>query len=68
VKSVKGDPWGEFHKAIYALRLKFALSAHPFCTNLPEYGIKHLRTCAQLIAFSPKFECTLRFTPCAKLL
>jgi hypothetical protein len=27
--------WGGFDKAIYALRLKFARCAHPFCPNLP---------------------------------
>jgi hypothetical protein len=26
--------WGEFHKAIYALHLKFVLCAHSFCTHL----------------------------------
>jgi hypothetical protein len=56
--------WGEFHKAIYPLRLKFALCAHLFSL------IKHyvFAPYAQIIVFFPRFGCTLRFTPHAQFL
>jgi hypothetical protein len=50
---------GGFHKAIYTLRLKFALCAHLFSLILHHVFAPQ----AQLIAFSPKIECTLGFTP-----
>ncbi len=55
---------GGFHKAIYALRLKFVLWAHLF--SLIQHHV--FAPYAQLIVFSPRFECALCFTPCAQLL
>jgi hypothetical protein len=56
--------WGGFHRAIYTLRLKFAFCAHLF---LHKFTL-NLSSCAQLIAFSPRFGCALCFTPYAQLL
>jgi hypothetical protein len=55
---------GGFHKAIYAIRLKFTLCAQLF--SLIQHHV--FEPYAQLIAFSPRFGCTLCFTPCAQLL
>jgi hypothetical protein len=49
---------GGFYKAIYALRLKFAL-----CANLFSQILYHVfAPYAQLIAFSPRIGCALHFT------
>jgi hypothetical protein len=45
--------WGGFHKAIYALRLKSALCAHPFSPNLLYFGIMHLPLAINLFHFLP---------------
>jgi hypothetical protein len=55
---------GGFQKAIDALRLKFALCAHLF--TLAKHQV--FAPYAQLITFSPRFGCALRFMPCAQLL
>jgi hypothetical protein len=44
---------GGFHREIYALRFKFALCAHLFCTNLIQLGIMHLRLALNLLHFLP---------------
>jgi hypothetical protein len=43
--------WSGFHKAIYTLRLKIALCAHPFSTNLLSSDIMHLHLVLNLLHF-----------------
>jgi hypothetical protein len=47
---------GGFHKALCALRLKFVLCTHPFCTNLLLFGIMHLRLAPNLFHFFPDLD------------
>jgi hypothetical protein len=42
-----------FYTAIYVLRLKFALCAHPFCPKLLKYGSMHLGLVLNLLHFFP---------------
>jgi hypothetical protein len=56
---VKHMTRGGFHKAIYALPLKFALCANIFSLILHHVFVSY----AQLIAFSPRFGCILRRVP-----
>jgi hypothetical protein len=48
----KNGTWGGFHKAIYALRLKFALCAHLF----PYFSIMYLRLTPNLLHFLPDLD------------
>jgi hypothetical protein len=59
---------GRFHKTIHTLRLKFALCAHIFWTNLLQFGIMHLRLALNFLHFLPNFGCALHFMPCVQLL
>jgi hypothetical protein len=56
---------GGFHKAIYALSLKFVLCDHPFRTNLLWFGILQLRLVLNFLHCLPDFRCALCFTPYA---
>jgi hypothetical protein len=42
---------GVFQNAIFALCIKFALCAHPICTNLLKFGIVHLPHTLNLLHF-----------------
>jgi hypothetical protein len=57
IKFHESSNWGGIHKAIYALRLKSMLYAHPICTNLPSYGMMHMRPALNLLQFSTRFGC-----------
>jgi hypothetical protein len=46
---------GGFHKAVYAIHLKFALFAHLFLNKFALIWHHAFGPCAELIAFSPRF-------------